>query len=240
MAARLIQVRAALGMSRQVFYVSAGAYDTHNNQVDDQQWNLSQLSQALKAFHEATIELAIDQSWPAYRFGFRALAGVMSMAPITAGVASLCRRRCCARTALLRRNAFVARYADPDDTVLARSSRPRQSTIRRDTGQWFASATLKSPTSSVAGALCHGRSGFLSLSAACNAASRSGRDSGAARSLREVSARTAVPYASRKGRSASAIKKISTRKAVRLLPVACLIDPIDGDFRFPGVLPLPT
>lgn len=62
MAARLIQVRAALGMSRQVFFVSAGAYDTHNNQVDDQQWNLGQLSQAVKAFYDATVELSVAQS----------------------------------------------------------------------------------------------------------------------------------------------------------------------------------
>ncbi|MFZ1390562.1 MAG: DUF1501 domain-containing protein, partial [Dokdonella sp.] len=66
MAARLIQVRAALGMSRQVFFVSAGAYDTHNNQVDDQQWNLSQLSQALKAFYDATVELSVAQSVTAF------------------------------------------------------------------------------------------------------------------------------------------------------------------------------
>ncbi len=66
MAARLIQVRAALGMSRQIFYVSAGNYDSHNNQVDDQQSNLGQLSQALKAFHDATVELAIDQSVTAF------------------------------------------------------------------------------------------------------------------------------------------------------------------------------
>ena len=66
MAARLIQVRAALGMSRQVFYVSAGNYDSHNNQVDDQQSNLGELSQALKAFHDATVELAIDESVTAF------------------------------------------------------------------------------------------------------------------------------------------------------------------------------
>ncbi len=59
MAARLIQVRAALGMCRQVFYVSAGNYDSHNYQVDDQASNLRELSQALKAFYDATVELAI-------------------------------------------------------------------------------------------------------------------------------------------------------------------------------------
>lgn len=62
MAARLIQVRAALGMSRQVFYVSAGNYDSHNYQVDDQASNLGELSQALKAFYDATVELAIAPS----------------------------------------------------------------------------------------------------------------------------------------------------------------------------------
>ena len=62
MIARLIQVRDALGMSRQVFYASVGNYDTHSYQVDDQQANLAQLSPALKAFHAATVELSIDTS----------------------------------------------------------------------------------------------------------------------------------------------------------------------------------
>jgi uncharacterized protein (DUF1501 family) len=59
MAAQLIQVRAALGMSRQVFFASAGGYDTHSYQVDDQHANLTQLSQALVAFHAATVELGV-------------------------------------------------------------------------------------------------------------------------------------------------------------------------------------
>lgn len=62
MVARLIQVRSALGMARQVFFVSVGNYDTHSYQVGDQQSNLTQLSQALKAFYDATVELAVDQS----------------------------------------------------------------------------------------------------------------------------------------------------------------------------------
>jgi uncharacterized protein (DUF1501 family) len=62
MAAQVIQVRAALGMARQVFYASVGNYDTHNDQVDDQAGNLTQLSQALKAFHEATVELGVVNS----------------------------------------------------------------------------------------------------------------------------------------------------------------------------------
>ena len=62
MAARLIQVRGALGMARQVFYASVGNYDTHNYQVDDQHGNLTQLSQALAAFHAATVELGVADS----------------------------------------------------------------------------------------------------------------------------------------------------------------------------------
>ena len=60
MVARLIAVRGALGMSRQVFYVSVGGYDTHAAQLDDHPYLLGQLSQALHAFHAATEQLGID------------------------------------------------------------------------------------------------------------------------------------------------------------------------------------
>jgi uncharacterized protein (DUF1501 family) len=59
MVARLIGVRGALGMNRQVFFVSTGNYDTHTNQLDDQGDNLLELSQALKAFHDATVQLGV-------------------------------------------------------------------------------------------------------------------------------------------------------------------------------------
>lgn len=62
MVAQLIRVRAALGMKRQVFFVSAGNYDTHANQLGDQQDNLSQLGQALAAFYAATVELGVADS----------------------------------------------------------------------------------------------------------------------------------------------------------------------------------
>lgn len=60
MVARLIGVRAALGMSRQVFYVSVGGYDTHAAQLNDHPYLLGQLSQALHAFHAATVQLGIE------------------------------------------------------------------------------------------------------------------------------------------------------------------------------------
>lgn len=62
MAARMMQIRATLGMARQVFFASVGNYDTHSYQVDDQQANLAQLSQAVAAFYAATVELGLDQS----------------------------------------------------------------------------------------------------------------------------------------------------------------------------------
>lgn len=60
MVAKLISVRAALGMKRQVFFVSAGNYDTHTGQLSDQQDNLTELSQALSAFYAATAESALN------------------------------------------------------------------------------------------------------------------------------------------------------------------------------------
>jgi uncharacterized protein (DUF1501 family) len=64
--AMLIKVRAALGMSRQVFFVSTGNYDTHGTQLSDQSDNLSELSQALAAFYAATVELGIEDGVTAF------------------------------------------------------------------------------------------------------------------------------------------------------------------------------
>lgn len=62
MVARLIGVRSALGMHRQVFYVSVGGYDTHAAQLAEHPWLLGQLSQALHAFHAATVQLGVDDA----------------------------------------------------------------------------------------------------------------------------------------------------------------------------------
>lgn len=66
MVAQLINVRATLGMSRQVFFVSVGNYDSHNTQLADQQANLAELSQALKAFHDATAQLNVANGVTAF------------------------------------------------------------------------------------------------------------------------------------------------------------------------------
>jgi uncharacterized protein (DUF1501 family) len=60
--AMLIKVRAALGMSRQVYFVSVGNYDTHGTQLTDQNDNLTEFSQGVAAFYNATIELGIANS----------------------------------------------------------------------------------------------------------------------------------------------------------------------------------
>src|SRR5690348_6111667 len=57
--AMLIKVRQALGMSRQIYFVAVGNYDTHGTQLVDQNDNLTELSQGLAAFYNATVELGI-------------------------------------------------------------------------------------------------------------------------------------------------------------------------------------
>lgn len=64
--ALLIKVRAALGMSRQVFFVSVGNYDTHGTQLGDQASNLLELSQGLAAFHAATVEMGVENGVTAF------------------------------------------------------------------------------------------------------------------------------------------------------------------------------
>jgi uncharacterized protein (DUF1501 family) len=61
--ARLIKLRDSLGMKRQIFFCSLGGFDTHSNQVTNntsgQNALLTQLSQAMRAFYDATIELGV-------------------------------------------------------------------------------------------------------------------------------------------------------------------------------------
>ena len=64
--ALLIKVRATLGMSRQVFFVQAGGYDTHSTQITDQYANLHELSQALAAFRAAMVEIGVDDGVTAF------------------------------------------------------------------------------------------------------------------------------------------------------------------------------
>src|SRR5262249_19808063 len=59
--AKLLQVRSAVGLTRQIFFASLGGFDTHSNQIATQQSLFSQLSPAMSAFYNATVELGIAQ-----------------------------------------------------------------------------------------------------------------------------------------------------------------------------------
>jgi uncharacterized protein (DUF1501 family) len=60
--ARLISVRAQLNMSRQIFFVSIGGFDTHSAQLTDQPGLYAAISGALKPFYDATVELGVANS----------------------------------------------------------------------------------------------------------------------------------------------------------------------------------
>jgi uncharacterized protein (DUF1501 family) len=57
--AQIIQVRAALGLPRQIFFVSSGGFDTHSDQLNQHNTLYQDLSQSMNAFNQATLELGI-------------------------------------------------------------------------------------------------------------------------------------------------------------------------------------
>jgi uncharacterized protein (DUF1501 family) len=57
--ARMIAVRERLGLSRQVFFVATGGFDTHDDQLEDQPGLLGNVSASLDAFYKATVELGV-------------------------------------------------------------------------------------------------------------------------------------------------------------------------------------
>jgi uncharacterized protein (DUF1501 family) len=60
--AQIIQVRAALGVSRQIFFCSVGNFDTHSTQLVLQNALLASVSPALSAFYAATVEMGVQNS----------------------------------------------------------------------------------------------------------------------------------------------------------------------------------
>jgi len=58
--AQIIQVRAALGVQRQIFFASLGNFDTHADQIPLQNALLAQISPALAAFYNATVEMNVS------------------------------------------------------------------------------------------------------------------------------------------------------------------------------------
>lgn len=66
MVARMIKVREVLGLKRQVYFVSMGGFDHHDRLLSEQPALLSRLSQALTAFHAATVELGVADKVTAF------------------------------------------------------------------------------------------------------------------------------------------------------------------------------
>jgi uncharacterized protein (DUF1501 family) len=60
MVARLIKGRANLGARRQVFFVSMGGFDLHDNLIAQQPVLMGRLSAAMTAFYDATVELGVE------------------------------------------------------------------------------------------------------------------------------------------------------------------------------------
>ena len=58
--ARLVNARNLLGMNRQVFFVAAGGFDSHDNQNQDQPNLLGGVSDAMTAFYDAMVELNVS------------------------------------------------------------------------------------------------------------------------------------------------------------------------------------
>jgi uncharacterized protein (DUF1501 family) len=64
--ARLLEARAALGMTRQIFFVSQGGFDTHTDQLNRQDALFAALAPALGAFYRATAQLGIADKVTAF------------------------------------------------------------------------------------------------------------------------------------------------------------------------------
>ena len=57
---------ASQSLQRQIFFVSQGGYDTHQDQIADQGNNFLDLSRALSAFYLATVELGLQNNITAF------------------------------------------------------------------------------------------------------------------------------------------------------------------------------
>lgn len=60
--AKIISVRESLGLSRQIFFVSTGGFDQHDDLVRDQPGLLSNVSASIKSFYDAIREIGMENS----------------------------------------------------------------------------------------------------------------------------------------------------------------------------------
>ncbi|MEW5838558.1 MAG: DUF1501 domain-containing protein [Pseudomonadota bacterium] len=66
MVARMIAAHAHLGVRRQVFLVELNGFDTHDDLLERHSELLPQLATAMRAFHDATVELGMEQNVTAF------------------------------------------------------------------------------------------------------------------------------------------------------------------------------
>ncbi|MDO9198735.1 DUF1501 domain-containing protein [Rhodoferax sp.] len=66
MVARLIKGQATLGATRQVFFVSLGGFDLHDNLVGQQSALMGRVSAAMTAFYDATVEMGVANKVTAF------------------------------------------------------------------------------------------------------------------------------------------------------------------------------
>jgi uncharacterized protein (DUF1501 family) len=66
MVARLIAARSTLGNKRQVFMVSLGGFDLHDNLLEGHTKNMGRVSSAMKAFYDATVVLGVSDKVTAF------------------------------------------------------------------------------------------------------------------------------------------------------------------------------
>ncbi|MBD0373548.1 MAG: DUF1501 domain-containing protein [Pyrinomonadaceae bacterium] len=64
--ANAIKARSVLGVSRQIFFVSYGGWDTHNNEIGVHNNQLPQVAQAMYAFYKATEEIGVANDVTAF------------------------------------------------------------------------------------------------------------------------------------------------------------------------------
>lgn len=60
--AKIISVRSAIGVNRQIFFAYITGFDTHDQELTDQALYLGQVSQAMNAFYNSTVELGVSQN----------------------------------------------------------------------------------------------------------------------------------------------------------------------------------
>ncbi len=64
--AKIIQVRQALGLGRQIFFVQTGGFDTHSDELNAHNQLYADLSTSMAAFYAATVELGVQNQVTAF------------------------------------------------------------------------------------------------------------------------------------------------------------------------------